>query len=102
MDSNGVLIPLETYMDRMDPTHQLSQLTVKLRAKRDLDEVSAAMLGRAKQAHHGIEDVEVKNLDAELARASAGLQSGDARLVRSCSSASPAPCSWSAASACSR
>jgi putative ABC transport system permease protein len=74
-DANGVLIPLETYMDRMDKDHQLTQLTVKLKSKRDLDEVSAAMLGRARQAHHGIEDVEVKNLDAELARGSASFQS---------------------------
>jgi putative ABC transport system permease protein len=74
-DANGVLIPLETYMDRMDKDHQLTQITVKLKSKRDLDEVSAAMLGRARQAHHGIEDVEVKNLDAELARASADFQS---------------------------
>jgi putative ABC transport system permease protein len=68
-DANGVLLPLETYMDRMDTDHQLSQVTVKLKSKRDLDEVSAAMLARARQSHHGIEDVEVKNLDAELARA---------------------------------
>jgi putative ABC transport system permease protein len=68
-DANGVLIPLETYMDRLDKDHQLTQVTVKLKSGRDLDEVSAAMLGRARQAHHGIEDVEVKNLDAELARA---------------------------------
>lgn len=69
MDSNGVLIPLATYMDRIDPSHQLGQVTVKLRSKRDLDEVSAIVLGRVKQAHHGIEDVEIQNLDAELARA---------------------------------
>jgi putative ABC transport system permease protein len=74
-DANGVLIPLETYMDRMDKDHQLTQITVKLKSKKDLDEVSAALLGRARQAHHGIEDVEVKNLDAELARASADFQS---------------------------
>ena len=73
-DANGVLIPLETYMDRMDTDHQLTQISVKLKSKRDLDEVSAVMLGRARQAHHGIEDVEVKNLDAELARASADFQ----------------------------
>ncbi|MFL6237395.1 MAG: ABC transporter permease [Thermoanaerobaculia bacterium] len=73
-DANGVLVPLETYMDRMDKDHQLTQITVKLKSKKDLDEVSAAMLGRARQAHHGIEDVEVKNLDAELARASADFQ----------------------------
>jgi putative ABC transport system permease protein len=69
MDANGVLVPLAAYMDRIDPSHQLSQVTVKLRAKRDLDEVSAIVLGRIKQAHHGIEDVEIMNLDAELARA---------------------------------
>jgi putative ABC transport system permease protein len=67
-DSNGVLIPLETYMDRMDADHQLTMISVKLKSTRDLDEVSAAMLARVRQAHHGIEDVEVKDLDAELAR----------------------------------
>ncbi len=69
MDANGVLLPLETYMDRMDSDHQLTLIAVKLRSKGDLDELSATMLGRARQAHHGIEDVEVKNLDAEGARA---------------------------------
>jgi putative ABC transport system permease protein len=73
-DANGVLIPLETYMDRMDTDHKLTQISVKLKSKRDLDEVSAVMVGRARQAHHGIEDVEVKNLDAELARASGDFQ----------------------------
>jgi putative ABC transport system permease protein len=67
-DANGVLVPLETYMDRLDTDHQLTLVTVKLKSKRDLDEVSAAMLARARQAHHGIEDVQVKDLDAELAR----------------------------------
>ncbi|HEX3552528.1 MAG TPA: ABC transporter permease [Thermoanaerobaculia bacterium] len=67
-DANGVLIPLETYMDRMDKDHQLTLVTVKLKSKRDLDSVSAAMLARARQSHHGIEDVQVKDLDAELAR----------------------------------
>jgi putative ABC transport system permease protein len=67
-DANGVLIPLETYMDRMDKDHQLTLVTVKLKSKKDLDELSATMLGRARQAHHGIEDVEVKDLDAALAR----------------------------------
>jgi len=71
-DANGVLIPLETYMDRLDTSHQLTLVAVKMKSTRDLDEVSAAMLARARQAHHGIEDVEVKDLDAELARASAG------------------------------
>lgn len=69
MDANGVLLPLETYMDRMDADHQLSLVAVKLKSKRDLEELQAAMLGRARQAHHGIEDVEVKNLDAEAAKA---------------------------------
>ena len=73
-DANGVLIPLETYMDRLDTSHQLTLVAVKMRSTRDLDEVSAVMLARARQAHHGIEDVEVKDLDAELARASAGFQ----------------------------
>jgi putative ABC transport system permease protein len=68
MDANGLLIPLTTYMDRIDPDHHLAKLGVKLRAKRDLDEVSAMLVGRAKQAHHGIEDVEIVNLDAELVR----------------------------------
>lgn len=73
-DANGVLIPLETYMDRMDTDHQLTLVAVKLKSKRDLDEVSAVMVSRARQAHHGIEDVEVKNLDAELARGYAEFQ----------------------------
>ncbi len=73
-DANGVLVPLETYMDRLDKDHQLSQITVKLKSKDDLDDVSAAMLARARQAHHGIEDVEVKDLDAELARSSGQFQ----------------------------
>lgn len=67
-DANGVLIPLETYMDRMDTTHQLTLVGVKLKSKQDMDEVSATMLARARQAHHGIEDVKVKDLDAALAR----------------------------------
>ena len=74
-DANGVLIPLTTYMDRMDKDHQLTQVTVKLKSKQDLDELSATMLGRARQAHHGIEDVEVKDLDAEMARAYQDFQS---------------------------
>jgi len=70
-DAHGVLIPLETYMDRMDTDHQLTLVAAKLVSTRDLDEVSATLLARARQAHHGIEDVEVKDLDTELARASA-------------------------------
>ena len=69
-----MLIPLETYMDRMDTDHQLTLVAAKLVSTRDLDEVSATLLARARQAHHGIEDVEIKDLDAELARASADFQ----------------------------
>jgi len=68
-DANGILIPLETYMDRMDPSHKLAQVTVKLRRPEDMGEVSAMLLGRVRQAHHGIEDVEVVDLDAEAAKA---------------------------------
>jgi len=71
-DSNGVLIPLETYMDRLDTSHRLTLVAVKMKSTRDLGEVSAAMLARARQAHHGIEDVEVKHLDAGAARAGRG------------------------------
>jgi ABC-type antimicrobial peptide transport system permease subunit len=74
MDGNGVLIPLDTYMSRMDPDHQLTQVAVKLKSKNDLGEISATLLARARQAHHGIDDVEVKDLDAELAKASGSFQ----------------------------
>ena len=67
-DANGLLIPLETYMDRMDPTHKLAQITVKLRRPEEMGEVSAMLLGRVRQAHHGIEDIEVVDLDAEAAK----------------------------------
>ncbi|HEY0553579.1 MAG TPA: ABC transporter permease, partial [Thermoanaerobaculia bacterium] len=73
-DANGALVPIETYMDRLDTDHQLAQITVKLKAKRDLDAVSATLLARARQAHHGIEDVKVKDLDAEMARGYAQFQ----------------------------
>ncbi len=68
LDANGVLVPLAAHMDRLEPAHRLASLTVKLAATRDLAEVSGLMLTRARQAHRGIEDVEVKNLDAEAAR----------------------------------
>ena len=67
-DSNGISIPLQTYMDRIDPTHKLTSVGVKLARKRDLAEVGATMIGRAKQAHHGIEDIEIVDLEAEAAR----------------------------------
>ena len=68
-DANGISIPLQTYVDRIDPEHQLASVAVKLVKKSDNAEVSALMLGRAKQAHHGIEDVKVVDLEAEAARA---------------------------------
>ena len=67
-DANGVTIPLETYVDRMDPEHKLAHLAVKLRSKKDLAEMSALMLARTKQAHRGIEDIEIVDLDGEMAR----------------------------------
>ncbi len=68
MDANGILIPLATYMDRMEPTHALAQIAVKLKSKKDMGAVSAMLLGRIRQAHHGIEDAEIRDLDADLAR----------------------------------
>jgi putative ABC transport system permease protein len=68
MDANGILVPLTTYMDRIDPDHKLAKLGVKLRSKHDVDAVTALLLGRAKQAHHGIEDVEAVDLDADMVR----------------------------------
>ncbi len=67
-DANGILIPLETYMDRLDSSHKLAQITVKLRNPQDAGEISAMLLGRVRQAHHGIEDAEVMDLDAEAAK----------------------------------
>jgi len=68
-DANGISIPLQTYMDRIDPDHKLTNVAVKLAHKRDTAEVSALMIGRAKQAHHGIEDIKVVDLESEAARA---------------------------------
>jgi putative ABC transport system permease protein len=68
-DGHGVLVPLAACMDRLVPDHRLDSITVKLAATRDLEAVSALLLGRARQAHHGVEDVEVRNLDADAARA---------------------------------
>jgi putative ABC transport system permease protein len=72
LDANGLMVPLETYMDRMDADHKLTHVAVKLRRKGDLNEASAIVLGRAKQAHHGIEDVEIKDLEAAAARSWSG------------------------------
>ena len=68
-DANGITIPLQTYMDRMDPEHKLANISVKLARKRDTAVVSATMIGRAKQAHHGIEDIKIVDLESESARA---------------------------------
>ena len=83
-------------MDRMDPDHQLAHVGGEARSRSATSTRSPPMmLGRAKQAHHGIEDVEVKDLDAELARGYAGLPGPDARLARRAARASPARCCWS-------
>jgi putative ABC transport system permease protein len=67
-DANGVMVPLETYVVRLDADRKLTHLAVKLRSKADLEEVSSSLLSRARQAHHGIEDTEIKDLDAEAAK----------------------------------
>lgn len=74
LDANGISIPLSTYVDRIDPDHMLDHIAVKLKSKKDVAEVSALMIGRAKQAHHGIEDTEIKDLEAELLRSWAQFQ----------------------------
>ncbi len=53
-------------MDRFDPDHKLDQVSVKLVDKHQAGEVGAMLVGRVRQAHHGIEDVEVADLSAEL------------------------------------
>ncbi len=68
-DANGFTIPLESYMDRMDPAHRLDKVTAKLVRPEDMQEVSSALLARAKQAHHGIEDIEITDMEQELAKA---------------------------------
>ncbi|MBK9966208.1 MAG: ABC transporter permease [Holophagales bacterium] len=67
-DANGLMVPLETYVVRIDPNRKLTHLAVKLKARTDLEDVSSALLSRARQAHHGIEDTEIKDLDAEAAK----------------------------------
>ena len=67
-DAHGILVPLSTYMDRIDPRHYIDQVGAKLVDKDDVSEVSAILLARAKQAHHGIDDVEVVDLEAEGAK----------------------------------
>ena len=67
-DANGIQIPLSTYMTRMDPDHKLTQVAVKLARRKDVADVSTMILGRVQQSHHGIEDVEVKDLEEIQAR----------------------------------
>ena len=73
-DANGLLIPIETYMVRLDPAHKLTQVAAKLRSKKDVQEVKSLLLSRTRQAHHGIEDVEITDLDAEMAKGFARFQ----------------------------
>ena len=68
LDANGIQVPLITYMDRFDASHRLGHVAVKLRDPDDMGEVSAMLVARAKQAHHGIEDVEITDLEAERAK----------------------------------
>ncbi len=67
-DANGLMVPLETYVVRIDASRKLTHLAVKLKARTDLPDVSSALLSRARQAHHGIEDIEIRDLDAEAAK----------------------------------
>lgn len=69
LDANGAVVPIEAYMDRLDTKHALEKLYVKIRRPQDIQEVTAALLARAKQAHHGIDDVQTEDLQAELAKA---------------------------------
>jgi putative ABC transport system permease protein len=68
-DANGIAIPLPTYMDRIEASHKIASVAVKLRSAKDSGEVSATMLARVRQAHHGIEDAEILDLEAEAASA---------------------------------
>lgn len=73
-DANGFVIPLEAYMDRIDATHALEKVQAKLTHSRHMQEVQSALLARARQAHHGIADVEVMDMDQELAKATQQFQ----------------------------
>lgn len=67
-DTNGFTIPIETYMDRLDPDHSLEQIIVKLKRMSAMKEVSSLVLSRARQAHHGIEDVKIWDMGKELVK----------------------------------
>ena len=66
LDANGLLMPIEAYMDRMDTKHAMDRVFVKLASKDDITEVTSSLLARARQAHHGIDDTETTDLAAEL------------------------------------
>lgn len=68
MDANGLHVPLETYMDRLDPDHKLAHVAVKLHDPADYEEMKTLVLSRIRQAHHGIDDVKVLDLDSEAAK----------------------------------
>ena len=100
-DANGALVPLETYMDRLDTGHQLTQISVKLKSKRDLDDVSATwspapvrptMASRTWRSRTSTPSWPAAT-SSSRSRCTAG---------RWCCSASPARCCWWAASACCR
>ncbi len=61
-------------MTRMDQGHKLTQVAVKLRSKADLEEAKGMLLSRIRQAHHGIDDVKVADLDTEMAKGMASFQ----------------------------
>jgi len=73
LDANGLMIPLETYMDRMDPSHKLTHIAVKPPAQERPGDVSRSC-SAGEAAPPGIEDVEIKDpgggRGAELCRAS--------------------------------
>ena len=68
-DANGLLMPLETYVVRMDADPEADAAGREAAgARRTSQDVTAVLLSRARQAHHGIEDVEIMDLDAEMAK----------------------------------
>ena len=54
-DANGITIPLQTYMDRIDPDHKLSHLGVKLARTRELDRDVRELVLRVHAVHVGLE-----------------------------------------------
>ena len=68
-DANGILIPLETYMDRIDPDHKLAHVAVKLASdagpRRGLGDRCSAAPSRPTTASRTSRS---RDLDAEAAR----------------------------------